>query len=246
MNIDYLQQLKQAIEALPAGARASLERWFYTQLLPRDDEKRGDGIAEPAPVHYAKRTFLSPEEYLELEKESDIRHEYVAGDLYAMSGTCKKHNCIALNLAAEFRRRLRGGPCQAHMADIKVRIRLGRVEFFYYPDVMVVCGDRDPGSHHVEDPKLIVEVLSPSTERTDRIEKAMNYRRLATLEEYVLVAQDFAEVTLFRRSESWLPQRVGSSGTSVEFRSIGLALRLSQIYEGVTFRSAATMADPAS
>jgi Uma2 family endonuclease len=99
------------------------------------------------------------------------------------------------------------------------------------PDVAVVCGTQDPDSYFMSGPRLIFEVLSPSTERTDRREKALNYRNIPSLEEYVLVAQRPFEVTLLRRSENWLPVVLNSLEAMAEFRSISLSMTLEQIYE---------------
>jgi Uma2 family endonuclease len=128
---------------------------------------------------------ISIEQYLEAELTAPVKHEYVAGHIYAMVGTSKVHNRIAINLTAALNSHLRGGPCQVFMADVKVYVK--NATAFYYPDVVVACdrGDGDP--YVVTKPLLIVEVLSPSTERIDREEKLHNYRQLDSLEEYVLL-----------------------------------------------------------
>ncbi|HMN45879.1 MAG TPA: Uma2 family endonuclease [Povalibacter sp.] len=171
---------------------------------------------------------LSVEAYLEQEADGRVRHEYVAGEIFAMIGGSVRHNELALRLATAFTAHLRGGPCRAYMSDVKVRIKRGMDVSFYYPDVMVSCV---PAEHqyYLESPKLIVEVLSPTTEAIDRREKAVQYQLIETLEEYVLVAQDEREVTVFRRSEDWKPA-VHRSGR-LELRSIDLALQIEEIYD---------------
>jgi Uma2 family endonuclease len=177
--------------------------------------------------------FLAVEDYLRAEAGSQVRHEYIGGRVHAMSGTSMRHNVIALNLAAIFRAHLRGGPCQTFMNDVKVRLAVNREDIFYYPDVMVACGEVQLESHYLRDPTLIVEVLSPSTENIDRREKLINYTSIPSLDEYVFVAQDTREITLHRRAEQWRPVLVSAAEAVVEFRSIKLAVPLVQIYEGV-------------
>src|SRR5688572_15069071 len=199
MALQTLEEIQQAIERLPDGARVSLERWFYTHPFRYGDLEELSRVAEAATVYKVDRIHMSPEDYLEFEKTSPVKHEYVAGELFAMSGPSLRHNSIALNIASELRTHLRGGPCRPYMAEVKTRIQIGRDEFYYYPDVIVVCGSANTDSHYAEDPKLVIEVLSPSTERIGRREKALNYQQLPSLEEYVLVAQDILEVLLHRR-----------------------------------------------
>ena len=108
---------------------------------------------------------MTPEEYLQFEAASPIRHEYVAGEVYAMTGAVPQHNLISIALVSEFRNHLRGGPCRAFMAEVKAHIKSSRDEAYYYPDVMVACGGDALEKPYLQDPKLIVEVLSPSTAR---------------------------------------------------------------------------------
>jgi len=233
MALQTLQGIQQAIERLPDGARISLEKWFYAHPFRYGDLEEIDRVAETAAVYKVDHIRMSPEEYLEFEAASASKHEYVAGDIFAMSGPSRRHNTISINLIVGFSPHLRGGPCRAYMAEVKARIRIDKDEFFYYPDVMVSCGSASADSHYVEDPKLVIEVLSPSTERTDRREKALNYRQLQSLEEYVLVAQDAPDIMLYSRSDNWIPQRFRALEEAVKFRSIGVSLPLTQIYEGV-------------
>lgn len=174
---------------------------------------------------------LSVEEYLKYEAESPVRHEYVAGDIFAMAGTSLKHNRIALRLSTELSNRLWGGPCQTYMSDAKVRLKINTDEYFYYPDVTVGCNREDEEKHYLRHPKLIIEVLSPSTEAIDRREKAAHYRCIPTLEEYVLVAQDISEVTISRRSENWRSFVATSEDERVDFRSVGVSLTIAEIYD---------------
>ncbi len=176
--------------------------------------------------------FLSVEDYLRFEAASPVRHDYIGGRVHAMSGTSVRHNIISLNLVTAFHAHLRGGPCKVLAVDVKVRLAVNREDIFYYPDVMVACGDVRPEEHYLRDPTLIVEVLSPSTENIDRREKLLNYTLIPTLNEYVLVAQDTREVTLHRRADQWRPVVVTAATAPVEFRAIKLTLPLTQVYEG--------------
>ena len=178
-----------------------------------------------------KRDLMSIEEYLEFEEGTPIRHEYVAGEIFAMSGGSVEHGRIAGNVFAAIHAHLRGGPCSSFINNVKLHLEVNESNFFYYPDVMVVCGPQ-ADSRFCTNPRLVVEVLSPSTERTDRREKASNYRQTPALEEYVLVAQRTAEVTIYRRSDHWAPLTLRSLEETAEFRSIELSLPLGQIYEG--------------
>ena len=148
-----------------------------------------------------------------------------------MCGTTPRHNRIAGGIYDAFRAHLKGGSCEAYMGEVQVKVRLSRDDYGYYPDVMVVCGREKGEERFFTNPKLIVEVLSPSTASVDRHEKRIAYRRIAALEEYVIVAQDAFEVTVFRREESWEPKVLESLDSLLELRSIGLALPLAQIYE---------------
>src|SRR5690348_2993556 len=146
---------------------------------------------------------LSVEQYLAGEQEREVRHEYVAGEIFAMAGTTDAHNQICRNIYVAIHAHLRGGPCRLFMADVKARGLAEGQNFVYYPDLMVTCDPRDTEPLYKSYPKLIIEVLSESTERHDRTEKFWNYIQIETLEEYVLVAHDRVMVTVFRRSNGW-------------------------------------------
>lgn len=190
-------------------------------------------IAEP-PAGYrcAQRYPLTLEEYLEYEEHSRIRHEYLAGDIFAMSGATKRHNRTAGRFYRAFAEHLGGDPCETCMSDVKVKITVNRNDYVYYPDVMVVCGRDSTEDRYVADPKVIVGVLSGSTIGVDRNEKRVNYRWIPTLEEYVVAAQDWTEVSVYRRGDDWRPVGLRTSTEAVEVRSIGLSLPLAGIYEG--------------
>lgn len=171
---------------------------------------------------------VSIEAYLEAEKHSPVKHEYVDGHIYAMTGTSKVHNLIVGNLASLLRIHLRGGPCRVYTSDVKVMAGTR----CYYPDVVVSC-ERSEDPYIETLPRLIIEVLSDSTERTDREEKRPAYQTLATLQEYVLVSQDSMVVQVYRRaSDAWVLEDYGQ-GDRLAPLSVALTLAVEQIYEDV-------------
>lgn len=175
---------------------------------------------------------MSWDEYLAFEEQSPYRHEYVNGAVYAMSGASLAHNQIAQELVVAFRSHLRGGPCRPFFLEAKLEIRAGCDRIMYYPDVMVSCRPEDRTEQVVRNPKLVVEILSKSTQQIDRREKTMTYQRVDSIEEYVLIAQNQPRVIVHRRAEDWRPVLHSAMDASVEFRSIGLRMSLEQIYEG--------------
>jgi Uma2 family endonuclease len=170
---------------------------------------------------------ISVEEYLAGEKTSDVRHEYVAGAVYAMVGASVLHNLIAGSLFGALRDHLRESPCHVFMSDMKVRTD----DVFYYPDVLVTCGTVDPGAYYQTAPILVVEVLSESTEARDRLEKRLAYQKLESLKEYALVAQDKMRIEIFRRTQDGWEVETYSYGDRVRFASIGLETPIESLYE---------------
>jgi len=181
----------------------------------------------------AKSALLSVEEYLAGEPASEVRHEYLGGTVYAMAGASVDHNKISLNLALHLTNHLRGKRCETFMADVKVRLNLANDDIFYYPDVMVACDSRDTDKFFKRFPKVLIEVMSDSTERIDRREKRWSYQHIETLEEYVLVAQDRMEVTVLRRANQWKPEVFSKPDQSLALPSLEFSLPLSGAYEGV-------------
>lgn len=168
-------------------------------------------------------------EYLENEQISEIKHEYVQGYIYPMVGASNFHNLIALALAALLRTHLRGTDCRVFLSDMKVRID----DVFYYPDIFVACQNQKTLAYFETDPKLIVEVLSPSTEARDRFEKRLAYQRIDSLQEYVLIAQDKLQVDIYRRQpKGWEIEKFGV-GDQVHFRSVAYSVAIETIYEDV-------------
>jgi Uma2 family endonuclease len=185
----------------------------------------------------AARRSITAEEYLAAERQATERHEYVNGAVFAMVGASRAHNLVAGNVFAELRAQLRGRPCETYTTDMRVKV--ARTGLYTYPDVVVVCGQPELEDDHVDtllNPTLIVEALSPPTERYDRGDKFAHYRRLPSLAEYVLVAQHRPAVERFVRQENgWLLDAAAGLDATVTLESLGCTLALRDVYERVTF-----------
>ena len=175
----------------------------------------------------ANTTLIAIDDYLDGERDSAIRHEYVDGEVYAMVGASDRHGLITLNLAGALSQRL-PDRCQVFMSDMKVRIQAGERDVFYYPDVLVSCDPRDRETYYRQFPCLVIEVLSPHTARLDRFEKFMFYRYLDSLEEYLLVSQDYRQVEVFRRADQWRASTYIEG--EVPLHSVDLAVAIDAIY----------------
>ncbi len=179
-------------------------------------------------------TYFTPEDYLEIERISPIKHEYLQGQLIAMAGASKAHVIITGNLSALLVNHLRGKGCIPYGMDMKVR--LPDLKIFYYPDLAVTCDDRDRTSTEdfILHPKLIIEVLSDSTEAFDRGDKFNDYKAISELQEYVLIHQNQVLVERFQRKSDnlWLPQ-IYQTGDTIEFTSIDFTCPIAVLYENI-------------
>jgi Uma2 family endonuclease len=174
---------------------------------------------------------IGVEDYFQGELVSEIRHEYVGGQVYAMVGASDRHGLIALNFATALRPLTRGTSCQLFVADMKVRLTIATQEVFYYPDLVLSCDPNDRATYFRERPCLIVEVLSEATERIDRREKLLAYQTIPSLREYILVAQDQMRVETYRRGNDWRPEVITEGAVSVECLDVDIAIET--IYEDV-------------
>jgi Uma2 family endonuclease len=179
-------------------------------------------------VPVPKFATLSTEDYLDMELSSLVKHEYVAGEIFAMTGTSDSHNTISLNFAFLLREHLRGTPCRVFMSDVKLKV--DAADAYFYPDLMVTC-ETAPDSHYREQPKLVIEVLSDSTAKYDQNGKREMIQRLESLEEYVLVAQNLMDVRVYRREASGWEMSIYTDGTTIPLRSLSLDIAIEQIYE---------------
>ncbi len=180
--------------------------------------------------------FVSPEEYLERERRAEYKSEYFAGEIVAMVGAKRNHNLISGNVTTSLGVQLRNSPCEVYANDMKVRADQSRL--YSYPDVVVVCGEpqfQDNEDDVLLNPTVVVEVLSPSTEAKDRGEKFLRYRQIASLTDYVLIAQNERRVEQFTKQSdgSWRLVEMFDAG-EVRLDSVGCTLTLADIYNKVT------------
>ena len=224
-----IQLLRQAIRQLSRREREELAEWI---LNSPDSEL---GVAESRAPYGAKHHF-TVEEFLRFAEEKPGRYEYVAGRIFEMTSELVRHEMIVTNLAAAFQTQLRGTPCWSFTSNMKLRLKGGEDEIVYLPDVMIACGpftQEALDASWVKDPCVIVEVISASTESIDRREKALTYRCIPSLEEYLVVAQRSMEVTVFRRADNWRPLILNAPGDVFESRAVEVHVTLANIYEGV-------------
>lgn len=182
----------------------------------------------------APRRRYSFADYLDVEEMSpDVKHEYVSGEIFAMAGGSVEHAALSMAIGALLVNHLRGSTCRAYSSDLRIRVREANVGT--YADAAVVCDpvERDPESPtHVTNPRVVVEVLSPSTEDYDRGEKRLYYQRLASLREYVLVAQDRRRVEVWRRADGdgdWKHEAF-EAGAKAVLPSIELTIDVDELY----------------
>lgn len=186
-------------------------------------------------IAHSDYTYLTADQYLEWEQKQPIKHEYVNGEVFAMAGASNAHVTIALNLATGLRNHVRGSGCRVFMSDMKVKVP--DLRWFYYPDVMVTCDPRDRTANYaMAYPKLIVEVLSDSTEAFNRGRKFADYRQLESLEEYVLIEPGQISVECFRRNAQgqWVLYPY-AEGAQVHLASIDFTCPIAMLYEDVEF-----------
>lgn len=189
------------------------------------------------------KTYLTPAEYLAIERKAAEKSEYFAGEMYAMVGASRKHNLITINTAAALLQQLKDKPCEVYASDMRVGVPA--FDLYTYPDVVVACDEPQFEDEHVDTlltPLLIIEVLSASTAAYDRINKFGYYRTIQTLAEYLLIAQDEQKIEQYVRQPDgrWLLTDIDSAKGTVELASIPCSLKLADIYDkvkGATRRS---------
>ncbi len=187
---------------------------------------------------------LTAQEYLERERAAEHRSEYWAGEMFAMAGASEAHNRIVTNVSGELRAQLKSRPCKTYSSDMRVKVEA--TGLYTYPDVVVVCGVarfEDDYRDTLLSPTVIVEVLSPSTEAYDRGEKFAHYRRIPSLTDYLLAAQDKVRVEHFVRQPDgqWLLSEVSDLHGSLAIASVDCTLQIAEVYDKVDF--AAVRAD---
>jgi len=187
----------------------------------------------------SKQISLTPEEYLTRERQADFKSEYYDGQIYAMSGARRPHNLIAANLSRVLGNQLADRPCELYIADMRVRVET--TGSYSYPDLVAVSGEprfADGEFDTLLNPDLVIEILSPSTESWDRGGKFANFRRLESLQDYVLVSQDKSHVEHFaRQGNQWLLTEWDHLEDTLRLASIGCDVALREIYAKVRFSS---------
>lgn len=180
------------------------------------------------------RLFMSVEDYLTLDRNSpDVRYEYIDGYAYMLAGGTANHSTIKLNITSILKGLLRGSSCRVYDSDLKVRLSKSR---YAYPDVMVTCDSRDRGKVDIaESPRIVFEVLSPSTEAYNRGKKFAYYRACPTIEEYVIVDAEQQPVEVYRRQGRFWVLSTFEAGDDVELASINVHIPIADIYEDVLF-----------
>jgi len=172
-----------------------------------------------------KDKVLSPKDYLRGELNSSVKHELIDGQVYAMAGASANHERICQNVARKLGNHLEGSPCEPFGSDMKVRVR----DNFYYPDVLVDCNFDESEPYYTESPVMIVEVISRSTRKMDEKKKLLEYINIPTLKEYVLIEQDVADVTVYRKSDDWRSTHY-FLGEDIYFESIDFTITVKDIY----------------
>ncbi|WP_019503033.1 Uma2 family endonuclease [Pseudanabaena sp. PCC 6802] len=176
---------------------------------------------------------FSPQEYLAIERDSMFRHEYRYGLVYAMAGGSDDHDELCLNLIELLRQKARSQDCAVRSGNVKVNYKDA---LFYYPDAFVTCDRRDRDDRYIKRyPKLIAEVLSPSTENFDRGDKFNDYQQIESLEEYVLISQDEMKIECRRRvgdGEQWEIE-IYHAGDRVVLKSMEIEVAIEELYRGV-------------
>ena len=194
------------------------------------------------------KTFLTPEQYLEIERKAEFKSEYYRGEMFAMAGASWAHNLLVSHLLRDIGQQLRGKPCEICPSDMRVLVSASGL--YTYPDAVAVCGERrllDNQFDTLLNPHLIVEVLSPSTEAYDRGRKFEHYQSIESLKEYLLLASDRVHADLYARQPDgrWLLTSATRLDDSLDLQSVGCSLALAGLYENVDFAEpASTAAEP--
>jgi Uma2 family endonuclease len=179
--------------------------------------------------------FVCREDYLQGELASEIRHEYVAGNVYAMSGGTLNHQRIAGNFSYLVRRGLTGKPCFPTGSDFKLQVPLGRgEEAFYYPDGMIICVPVPGNALFTDSPSVILEVLSPTTRRIDEVQKLRDYRTIPTLQTYILAEPDVPFLVLYRREGAdFLRHALSGPDAVLDLPEVDIRIPLAELYRDV-------------
>lgn len=183
------------------------------------------------PALTAAPPSISEDEYLAGEAVSEVKHEFIGGQVYAMTGASRRHGLIASALIFALTPAARSKKCQLFAADMKLRLEVGGETIFYYPDVMASCDPADRDPYVTRNPCLIIEILSESTARIDRREKLLAYQTIPSLQSYLLIEQEWRHVELYRRATGWQAERYNDGVLPME--CLDTSLSLDDIYADV-------------
>jgi Uma2 family endonuclease len=183
------------------------------------------------------KPYVTPEEYLALERKAEYKSEYLNGEIFAMTGASRRHNLISTNIVRSLGNQLEAKPCELYASDM--RIKISAAGLYTYPDVAVVCGEpkfEDGFFDTLQNPTLLIEILSMSTERYDRIAKSDYYRKLDSLAEHLLVAQEEYRIEQYTRQPDghWIFAETSSLEEVVDLGSIDCSLALANVYNKVS------------
>ena len=181
--------------------------------------------------------YISLEDYFQREESSEIKHEYFQGEIFAMTGASETHNLITLEIVRNLGNQLEGKPCRPYPSDFRLKIEAANM--YTYPDLSVICGDTqfaDGRQDTFVNPTILIEVLSESTEAYVRGKKTESYRTIASLQEYLLIAQDRPHIEHYRRQgRQWLFSEFSAVDQEVVLDSIGCTLSLAAVYKQIRF-----------
>jgi Uma2 family endonuclease len=229
-----IAEIQYALRRLPLEERHFIASWLEGY---QDEELGFSGVREPALQYAEEPRYMTEEEYLAFQERSSTRHEYVNGYVHAMCVPTTVHGRIVARFQVALTKRLGDGPCEAFSSGLKMRADIASKNNYYFPDMMVSCDRERWGEQWLLSPRLIIEVLSPSTQHIDRREKAATYPKIPGMEEYVIAAQGSAQLTIFRRAEGWVAEVVSGLDAVAEFRSLDMSIPLAEIYRGVIHES---------
>jgi Uma2 family endonuclease len=183
-----------------------------------------------------RKAKLSPQEYLALERKAPYKSEYYEGDVFGFAGASESHNLIVVNVLTLFNLQLKGKPCKVYPSDMRVKV--SETGLYTYPDVTVVCGQANLEDEYLDtllNPTLIVEVLSPSTEKDDRIVKFAHFRRMPSVKEYILIAQDSVRLEQYVRQNDgrWILSEYSDLEFTVKMEAVECKLPMKDVYDKV-------------
>ncbi len=173
--------------------------------------------------------LISVEDYLKFELVSEVKHEFIDGQVYAMAGASANHDRISVNILRKFGNHLENSTCEPFTSDMKLKTSTGN---FRYPDCMVICDKDDENKFYKTKPVILVEVISRSTRKIDKKDKLLEYINISSLQEYVIIEQDVVDIEVFRRSNHWRNNHY-FLGDEIVFESIDLTLSVEEIYHRV-------------